>query len=63
MMVLGLMIPVSAWTFHRFKLRTTFVTLMLIFTIGSVIAWISPKFSWLLAGRLIQAVSAVLSFR
>lgn len=58
MMVSGLMIPVSAWTFHRFKLRSTFGTLMTIFVIGSAICWFSPSFGWLLAGRLIQAVSA-----
>lgn len=58
MMVSGLMIPVSAWTFHRFKLRPTFATLMVIFVIGSAICWRSPSFSWLLVGRLIQAISA-----
>lgn len=58
MMVSGLMIPVSAWTFHRFQLRPTFFTLMLIFIIGCAISWFSPSFGWLLAGRLIQAVSA-----
>lgn len=58
MMVSGLMIPVSAWTFHRFKLRPTFAGLLLIFVIGCVISWVSPTFGWLLAGRLIQAISA-----
>lgn len=58
MMVSGLMIPVSAWTFHRFQLRPTFFTLMLIFVIGCAISWAAPSFGWLLAGRLIQAVSA-----
>lgn len=58
MMVSGLMIPVSAWTFHRFQLRPTFFTLMLIFVIGCAISWFAPSFGWLLAGRLIQAVSA-----
>ena len=31
MMVSGLMIPISAWTFRRFKVRSTFVLLMAIF--------------------------------
>ncbi|MGN1279191.1 MAG: DHA2 family efflux MFS transporter permease subunit, partial [Limosilactobacillus sp.] len=58
MMVAGLMIPISAWTFHRFKLRLTFAVLMLIFFAGSLIGWQAPNFGWLLAGRLIQAVAA-----
>lgn len=58
MMVSGLMIPVSAWSFRRFKLRETFASLMLIFFIGCVISWTAPNFMLLLIGRLIQAVAA-----
>lgn len=58
MMVSGLMIPVSAWSFRRFRLRETFATLMLIFLVGCLISWQAPTFWVLLAGRLIQAIAA-----
>lgn len=58
MMVSGLMIPISAWTFRRFKVRSTFVLLMAIFFVGSLISWKAPNFALLLTGRLIQAVAA-----
>lgn len=58
LMVSGLMIPVSAWSFRRFPLRETFATLMLIFLVGCLISWSAPNFVFLLTGRLFQAVAA-----
>ncbi len=58
LMVAGLMIPLSAWLFKRFDVRKTFITFMFVFLIGSVMGYFAPNFGVLLAGRLIQAISA-----
>ncbi|WEV75132.1 MDR family MFS transporter [Bifidobacterium sp. ESL0800] len=58
LLVVGLMIPMSAWVFESFNLRTTFVTLMAVFLVGSVICIFAPNFWVLLAGRIIEAIAA-----
>lgn len=57
-LVSGLMIPISAWMFHRFNTQKSFMTLMSIFFIGCILGFFANSFGWLLAGRLIQAVAA-----
>lgn len=57
-LVVGLMIPISAWVFHRFNTQWTFLTLAVIFLIGCVLGFLAPNFGWLLVGRLIQAIAA-----
>ncbi|WP_059104074.1 MDR family MFS transporter [Shouchella shacheensis] len=55
MLVIGTLIPVSAYFIQRFTTRQLFITAMGLFTLGTVIAGISPTFSVLLIGRLTQA--------
>ncbi|KRK94565.1 drug resistance efflux protein [Levilactobacillus acidifarinae DSM 19394] len=57
-LVAGLMIPVSAWVFHRFNTRYTFITLVGLFLSGCLLGFFANSFGALLAGRLIQAVAA-----
>ncbi|ETY72540.1 multidrug transporter [Lactiplantibacillus fabifermentans T30PCM01] len=57
-LVAGLMIPLSAWVFHRFNTKKTFITLTIIFLIGCILGFFAHSFGWLLAGRLIQAIAA-----
>lgn len=57
-MVTGLMIPLSGWMFNRFPIKRTYITLLFIFLAGSLLAYFSPNFSFLLIGRLIQAIAA-----
>lgn len=57
-LVAGLMIPISAWVFHRFNTRYTFMTLAGIFLIGSVLGFSANSFGLLLVGRLMQAIAA-----
>lgn len=57
-LVAGLMIPISAWVFHRFNTQKTFLLLAAIFLIGCICGFFATNFGWLLAGRLIQAVAA-----
>ena len=58
LLVVGLMIPMSAWVFESFKLKQNFLTMMLIFFTGSVICIFAPNFATLLVGRIIEAVAA-----
>lgn len=56
LMVNGIMIPVSAYLTSRFNTKSLFIISMIIFEVGTVMAWLAPHFSVLLAARLIQAV-------
>jgi EmrB/QacA subfamily drug resistance transporter len=56
MLVNGVLIPLSAFLNRRFGARMLFLAAMLFFTIGSIVCGLSPTFSIMLIGRLIQAV-------
>lgn len=55
MLVNGILIPASAFLTQRFSNRKIFLTAMSLFTIGTFIAMISPTFSFLVIGRMLQA--------
>lgn len=57
-LVAGLMIPLSAWMFHKFNTRHTVIVLASIFLVGSIIGFFANSFILLLLGRLIQAIAA-----
>ncbi|WP_413627722.1 MDR family MFS transporter [Fructilactobacillus vespulae] len=56
MMVNGILIPVSAWLSTRVNTKWLYLGAMLIFEIGTVMAFVAPTFQVLFAARLIQAV-------
>jgi MFS transporter, DHA2 family, lincomycin resistance protein len=56
MLVIGISVPVSAFLIQRFTLRQLFVTAMSFYLIGSFIGFITPWFSLLFVGRMIQAL-------
>ncbi|MCP0887407.1 multidrug efflux MFS transporter [Ligilactobacillus sp. WILCCON 0076] len=56
MLVNGVMIPVSAWMINKFSTRFMYIGAMSVFLLGTIIAYISPNFQFLLAGRLIQGL-------
>ncbi|WP_297316787.1 MDR family MFS transporter [uncultured Bifidobacterium sp.] len=59
LLVVGLMIPISAWIFSNFRSRTTYMVMMATFLVGSLVCIFSTgHFAILLAGRIIQAVAA-----
>lgn len=58
MLVNGIMIPVTAFLIDKFTTRKLFMTAMGLFTIGTFIAAVSPNFSLLLVGRILQASGA-----
>ncbi|WP_040978621.1 DHA2 family efflux MFS transporter permease subunit [Oceanobacillus jeddahense] len=55
MLVNGILIPASAFLIQRFTNRKLFLTAMTLFTLGTLLAAVSPTFSILLTARLIQA--------
>ena len=62
LLVIGVLIPVTAYLIQRFTTRTLFLTAMGIFTIGTFVAAISPGFAVLLIGRMLQAAGTGLLF-
>lgn len=57
-LVNGIMIPVSAFFINKFTTRSLFLVAMGIFMAGTIIAALSSDYFVLLAGRIIQAISA-----
>ncbi|MFK9116908.1 MDR family MFS transporter [Peribacillus frigoritolerans] len=55
LLVIGILIPSSAFLIQRFTTRQLFLTAMSLFTFGTFLAGISSNFSMLLTSRLIQA--------
>ncbi|OLN21982.1 MFS transporter [Domibacillus antri] len=55
MLVNGVLIPASAFFIQKFTNRKLFITAMVLFTLGSVLATLAPSFGVLLAARMIQA--------
>ncbi|GGF25227.1 multidrug MFS transporter [Halobacillus andaensis] len=56
MLIMGILIPVSAFMLQTFTTRQMFLGTMTVFTLGTIICALAPTFTVLLAGRLIQAV-------
>ncbi len=56
LLVLAVIIPTSSYLKKRFRMKTLFITAIVLFIIGTVMAAVTPVFSLLLLGRLIQGV-------
>ncbi len=57
-LVMGVMVPLTAFLTRRFSTRQIVITSMIVFTLGSVCSWLAPTFLVLLAGRVLQAVGS-----
>ena len=55
LLVLGVMIPLSAFFMRRFKVKSILVFSLTLFLIGSLIAFIAPNIEVLVLARVIQA--------
>ena len=55
-LVMGVMVPLTAYLTRRFSTRQIVVTSMSVFTIGSLMAWVSPTFILVLFGRMLEAI-------
>ncbi|UTR10741.1 multidrug efflux MFS transporter [Evansella sp. LMS18] len=58
MLVMGIMVPISAFLIEKYTTRQLFLSAMGIFTIGTVVASMAGNFPVLLAGRVIQSIGA-----
>lgn len=58
MLVNGILIPISAFLLQRFGFRKLFITAMISFTIGSLICAVASSFTFMMIGRVVQAVGA-----
>lgn len=58
MLVNGIMIPITAFLIDRFTTRQLFITAMSLFAFGTLVAAVSPNFTFLLIGRVFQASGA-----
>lgn len=58
MLVNGIMIPVTAFLIAKFTTRRLFIFAMSIFSFGTLVAAVSPYFSFLLIGRILQGAGA-----
>ncbi|KFI49662.1 MDR family MFS transporter [Bifidobacterium biavatii] len=55
-LVMGVMVPLTAFLTRRFSTRQIVITSMIVFTIGSALAWVGSSFLMVLAGRLLEAI-------
>jgi len=55
MLINGILIPTSAFFIQRVSNRKLLVIALSLFTVGTLLASISPTFGFLLAGRMVQA--------
>ena len=56
LLVLGVMIPTSAYIARRYSIRKIITTCLVLFLIGSIICYIAPTIDVLIIGRIIQAI-------
>ncbi|MDF7663394.1 MDR family MFS transporter [Bifidobacterium sp. ESL0763] len=57
-LVQGVMVPLTAYLTRRFSTRQIVITSMVVFTLGSVLAWFGPSFVVVLAGRTLEAIGS-----
>lgn len=55
-LVMGVMVPLTAFLTRRFSTRQIVIVSMAVFTIGSVFAWLGSTFVLVLFGRLLEAI-------
>lgn len=58
LLVLGVMIPTSAFIARRYKIRTILIACLGLFLLGSIISYIAPNIDVLIIGRIIQAIGS-----
>ncbi|MBQ2831434.1 DHA2 family efflux MFS transporter permease subunit [Methanobrevibacter sp.] len=56
LLVLGVMIPPTAYITKRFKIKTILITSLILFIMGSVICFLSTGIEMLIVGRILEAM-------
>lgn len=60
MLVNGILIPASAFFIQKFTNRRLFLTAMILFSLGTLLAMLAPAFGVLVLGRMIQAAGSAM---
>ena len=60
-LTLGILVPVTGILMQKFTTRQMFITSILLFIVGTVIAGTAPTFGLLLTGRIIQAAGLAIN--
>src|SRR5690625_4919179 len=60
MLINGILIPASAFIIQKYTNRRVFIVAMSLFTFGTAISMLAPKFFVLLIGRMLQASGSAL---
>jgi MFS transporter, DHA2 family, lincomycin resistance protein len=55
MLTMAVVIPITGFLLQRFTTRAVFITAMSLFSLGTLIAFLSPGFEMLLVARIVQA--------
>lgn len=55
-LVMGVMVPLTAFLTRRFTTRQIVITSMAVFTVGSLLSWVGSSFIIILTGRLLEAI-------
>ncbi|CAM3166371.1 MDR family MFS transporter [Lactiplantibacillus plajomi] len=61
MLIMGIMIPVSAWMLTRINSKYLYLAAMVIFGAGTILAYFAVNFQMLLVARMIQAMGVGIS--
>lgn len=60
MLVNGIMIPATAFLIRKYSVRNLFLTAMLLFSIGTIVAGVAEAFPLLLGARMVQAAGSAI---
>ena len=60
MLTMAVVIPTTGWILTRFHIRSVYISAMLIFTAGTLVAALAPVFVVLVTGRVIQAIGTAI---
>lgn len=60
MLVNGIMIPTTAFLIRKYSVRHLFLTAMLLFSIGTIVAGVAHVFPLLLGARMVQAAGSAI---
>jgi MFS transporter, DHA2 family, lincomycin resistance protein len=62
MLTMAVVIPITGFLIQRFSTRSVFIAAMTLFSLGTLIAALSPGFELLLAARVVQASGTAIMF-
>jgi DHA2 family lincomycin resistance protein-like MFS transporter len=57
---MAVVIPITGWLMQRLNTRPVFITAMSTFSVGTLIAALSPVFELLIVGRVVQAIGTAI---